>query len=184
MREWEVHNHIRKETDEWKRTVLSRVREVFHGQLDYTEGNHTQRLREWVGEENVSEWMGLDEYNVTYHTRAGVYLKPEFLVKHGDYATKETAKKEYMENRCSGWSGHVHRYQQYGETFPDTGKRYTWTSAPTMSRLDYDYGPGSAGLARWDQGFLVGTLGSGVYDNHTDLARYWDGKLTIRGEVY
>ena len=131
------------------------------------------------------EWLEIDSLGCNYYNRAGFYLRPEFLVKHGDYTTIHTAKKEYMEEQCGGWSGHKHTDGKHCEAFPKLGKRHQWNSVPCMVNLDANYGSGNAGLMRWQQGIVVGsfsTVNQHLYN--TDVGVWFDGKLMLRGDVY
>lgn len=185
MKEWEVFEKVKGESDEAKR-VLDRIRMVHSGPIEFVEGNHCQRLREWLGsEQQASEWMGLAEHGVTYHSRAGFWLRQDYLVKHGDYVPKHTALKEFQENHCGGQSGHKHTDQKHVEVFPATGKKFVWNSAPCMCRLDYDYGPGGSGLARWPQGILDGSFSTtDPYDYDVRVGSWWKGNLHLNGERY
>lgn len=159
--------------------------------IDFCEGNHDERARNWYdddlesGIEHFKEAMLMNKYDVNWHSRAGMKLREEFIVKHGNYTTMHNAKKEYETTRCGGWSGHKHAWTMWDEPRPETNRRWNWTVAPVMCRLDYDYGPGNAGKASWPQGFLVGTFSTeDQYHYHTDVAHYWRGRLMFRGKVY
>ena len=155
------------------------------------EGNHCDRLRKFMsddlqeGWDMAYEWLNIEDMGVHYYNRSGFYLRPEFLVKHGDYTTIHTAKKEYMEEQCGGWSGHKHTNGHHGEVFPKLGKRHQWNSVPCMVNLDANYGSGNAGLMRWHQGIVAGmfsTTNPHLYQ--TDIGLWWDGQLMLRGRTY
>lgn len=200
---WEAHkrskmpvgklfNVVRRDMDETSRNILMPIREACPGsRIVFIEGNHDERLRHWLsddlqeGVEMAKEWMFLSEYDISWHPRCGILLRDEFLARHGRYLSIHTAKNEHDKTRCSGWSGHAHKRSVWFHSFPETGRRYEWNSAPCMCRNDYDYGAGQSGLAPWDHGFLFGTIGGGSeYDHVTECAAFFNGVLRFRGEKF
>lgn len=195
----QIFKAIRKEIDEG-RGIRERVRAAAEAGLGSgvviieVEGNHGDRLRKYLsddlqeGWETSKEWRCLDETLDHYYNRAGVYIRPDFLVRHGSTTAQYPASKEYRDNKVSGWTGHLHNYHVHAEP-PHVLKdeRYIHTVAPASCRLDYNYGPGNAGMARWHQGMLVGSFSaSNPHDHVTDVA-LWDRateKLRLRGKLY
>lgn len=187
---------IKKEIDDGKR-IRDRVREAMErgpgsSLLVEVEGNHGSRLRQYLsddlneGWETSIEWRGLNDSLDGYYTRAGVFIRPDFLVRHGDTTAKYAAAKEYRDSRCSGWTGHLHNIDIHAEPpFHLKNERYIHTIAPASCRLDYNYGSGNATLARWHQGNLIGSFSaSDPHDHVTDIG-LWNGKnLRVRGNIY
>ena len=155
------------------------------------EGNHCDRLRKYIsddlqeGWDTAYSWLGIEELGVTYLNRSGFYLRPDYKVKHGDYATEATAKKEFKEEGTGGASGHKHTDQKHVEFYPDSGKYFEWRSKPCMCALDANYRTGNAGRMRWIQGVTVGEYSTrDPYDYNTDVGRWTGDRLHLRGKVY
>lgn len=193
MPQGKVARIVHAESERMSRELFGRVRDIVGPdvKIDAIEGNHDERKRRWLDDdpaESIREYgklMQFDRYGVDWHPRSGFLLRPEFLIRHGNYTVMHTAKKEYDTTKCGGWSGHKHTTTLWDETLHETYRRYQWIVAPTMSRVDYDYGPGQSGKAPWPQGFLVGTFSTlDQYDYHTETAQYWRGKLRFRGKTY
>lgn len=188
----QIHKAIRKEIDEGKR-IRERVREVAgSATVIEVEGNHGDRLRKYLsddlqeGWETSIEWRGLNETLDHYYNRAGVFIRPDFLVRHGATTAQYPAAKEFRDCRCSGWTGHLHTVHAHFEPpFHLKNERYIHTIAPASCRLDYNYGPGNANLARWYQGCLVGSFNAKNPHDHVTDVGLWNGKqLRVRGELY
>lgn len=188
----QIHREIRREIEVGKR-LRERVRDAAGNALVIeVEGNHCDRLRGYLsddlmeGWETSKEWRGLEESLDGYYTRAGVFIRPDFLVRHGDTTAQYPSAKELRDSRCSGWTGHLHKVSiHYEPPFHLKNERYVHTVAPATCRLDYNYGPGNAGLARWHQGNVIGSFSaSDPHDHITDIG-LWNGKeLRVRGELY
>ncbi|MCW2962726.1 MAG: hypothetical protein JWM90_3113 [Thermoleophilia bacterium] len=137
------------------------------------------------GIEMANEWMKLEEDGVIWHPRCGFRLRPHFLIRHGEILVLNAAKAEQEKTRSGGWFGHGHRRRTWYEEIPDLEEAFSTMMSPVMSRRDYDYGPGGSGIAPWPQGFLVGTFSTtDEYDYETDIARWWKGRLLLRGVRY
>lgn len=192
MTPFEIYKAIRKEIDIGK-SHRGRIREAAGDALVIeVEGNHGDRLRKYLsddlqeGWETSKEWRGIDEVLDGYYTRAGVFIRPDFLCRHGNTTAQYPAAKEFRDTRCSGWSAHLHTVHTHFEPpFHLKNERYIHTVAPASCRLDYNYGPGNAGLARWYQGNLIGSFSAkNPHDHVTDIG-LWNGKnLRVRGELY
>jgi hypothetical protein len=180
----EVNAAIEPERD-FGRRMLDEIRSVYLGEIRFTGGNHDyDRLVEWLPDGELWDWLGMTQAGVICHNRAGFYVRPEHLVLHGNFAGKTATKAHWQHFGGSGWHGHKHEYQVCSAVYPD-GRQDEWTGSPAMCRLDVDYLPGGAGVAKWHQGWLAG-----VFDRvrcvGTDVAR-WDAsmqRLVLRGEVY
>lgn len=172
--------------------IIRQLREAHpDARILMVEGNHEQRLREYLTDELHKGWdeaeirMRLPEYGVQYFTRAGFYLRPEYQIAHGTKLTQHTAKGEYDQTRCGGVTGHKHHRSYWSETFPEAGKRYERHSMPAACHLDAAYKEGNAGLMRWEQGCFAGVFDAAdPYDYHTDIGLWWKGRLTIHGKRY
>lgn len=192
MPQGKVDRMVRKDLEKFANGIFGEIRNIDpDAVIDFCEGNHDERARLWMDDDleaGIAEFrsaMLMDEYDVNWHPRAGFRLREEFIVRHGNYTVMHNAKKEFDTTKCGGWSGHKHHRTHWEETHHETGRRWEWTVAPVMSRVDYDYGPGQSGMAPWPQGFLVGDFSTfDQYDYHTDVARYWRGKLLLRGRAY
>lgn len=184
---------VRAEIDDFKRNILHPIREAAGNAVVFmVEGNHDDRLRKYLSDDLHDAWeesrrlLGVDDYLDGYYTRAGVFVVPEHLVRHGDSTAQNPAKIELKNTDCSGWSGHVHTAHQWLEKpYPLTGRRLTHTIAPASCRLDANYGSGNAGLMRWHQGMLAGTFSSrSNHDHHTDIGLWNGSDLLLRGVRY
>lgn len=187
-----ILKEIRREIDDAKR-LRHAIREAAgNAVVIEVEGNHCDRLRKYLsddlqeGWETAKQWMGVDDVLDGYYNRAGVFIRPRFLVRHGDTTAQNPAKKEYALSRCSGWTGHLHRIHEHWEpAFPNTGERFVHTIAPASCRLDANYGSGNAGLMQWHQGMLAGTFSMNDPHDHLTDKGIWNGKsLLIRGERF
>lgn len=192
MSDGEVSYAVKKDLQEAGDIFFGSIREIIpNAVIDFVEGNHDERARKWqhsntdIAIERFCEDMQMNKYNVNWHPRCGFRLRKEFIIKHGDYTSMNNAKKEYEMSQCGGWSGHKHDENSFNKTLNQTSRRYRWDSAPTMCRVDYDYGFGQSGLANWPQGFLVGMFSTkNQYDYHTDIARWWQDRLLLRGRKF
>lgn len=189
----QILREIRSEIEDFKREILSPIRDAAGNAIVFmVEGNHDDRLRKYLSDDlheawAVSrEWLGVDDYLDGYYTRAGVFVRDRFLIRHGDTTAQNPAKKEYQLSRCSGWTGHLHRCHQHFEPpFPLSGERFVHTIAPASCRLDANYGAGNAGLMTWHQGCLVGTFSAtDAHDHATDVGLWRNGRLLVRGMRY
>ena len=192
MPQGKVDRMVRNDMAKFAEGVFGEIRKIDpDAVIDFCEGNHDERARLWMdddletGIEEFKSAMQFDQYDVNWHPRAGFRLRDEFIIRHGNYTVMHNAKKEFDTTKCGGWSGHKHQRTFWEETHHETMRRWEWTVAPVMSRVDYDYGPGQSGLAQWPQGFLLGMFSTrNQYDYHTEVARYWDHKLMVRGNIY
>lgn len=192
MPQGKVNRIVMSDLDDISKQSFGRVREILPNcVIDFTEGNHDERARLWLDDElekgvaEFKEAMNFGDYDVNWHPRSGFRLRPEFIIRHGHYTTKHNALREHESTKCGGWSGHKHSWTEWDETHHETDRRWHWTVAPIMGRVDFDYGPGQSGKAPWPQGFLVGTFSTeDQYLYHTDVATYWRDKLLLRGKVY
>lgn len=185
----EVKDEVRDFTD----NILSPIRDAAQGAMVIgMEGNHEERLRNYLSDDLEEGWaesrriMRVDDYLDEYYTRAGVFIRPEFLASHGEKLSKYPAVAEMEASDCSGWSGHGHWVHQYHrKPNPLTGRNLVHTRCPCMCRLDADYGPGNAGLMRWHQGLPIGNFSpTDPHDHCTDIGFWRGGKLRVRGEIY
>ncbi len=187
-----ILKEIKREIDQAKR-LRERIREAAGNALIVeVEGNHCDRLRKYLsddlheGWETAKRWMAVEDHFDHYYNRAGVYIRPRFLVRHGDTTAQNPAKKEYNDTHESGWTYHLHVAHQYFEKpFPLTGERFVHTIVPASCRLDANYGSGNAGIMRWHQGMAAGSFSLTDPHDHTTDIGLWNGKhLRIRGERY
>lgn len=189
----QLHREIRAEINDFQRSILNPVREAAGNAIVFmVEGNHDDRLRKYLSHDlheawEVSrEWLGVDDYLDGYYTRAGVFIRPEFLARHGDTTAQNPAKKELSLADCSGWSAHLHRWWQHAEP-PNllSGRNLTHTILPASCRRDANYGSGNAGLMRWHQGDVVGSFSADDPHDHVTDVCLWNGQhLICRGEAY
>lgn len=180
---YDVRDKVQDECDLGKRR-LAQIRDVYGGQIDFTAGNHDmERLVPWLPEAEAIQWLGLEAAGVNCYNRAGFKLRPDFLVCHGNFVGISATKKHWQHFGGSGWHGHKHEYQVHSTEYALRGIKEEWTGAPCMVRRDYEYGPGGAGMANWSQGWLLGTFDR-LGCLGTDVARWQDGKLLVRGELY
>lgn len=184
---------IRAEIDDVERGILEPVREAAEDALVIGgDANHTDRLRKYIsddlqeGWDTAREWLRVDKYLDHFYTRSGAFIRPGFLVRHGDTTAAYPAAKESRDSRVSGWSGHLHNVNvHYEKPFPLSNQQVTHHVAPASCRLDYNYGSGNAGLARWHQGMLIGSFSAlDPHDHVTDVGIWRNGKLRLRGELY
>jgi hypothetical protein len=173
--------------------IRRQVRDAVGGAaLIEVEGNHGERLRSYLDDDIHVAWeealrfRKLLRYVDEYYTRAGVFIRPGFLVRHGDTTAQYPAAKEMRDKDVSGWSGHLHKVDvSFDKYRPLTGSRRVHTIGPCSCRLDTNYGSGNAGLMGWHQGVLVGSFSADDPEDHVTDVGLWNGReLIVRGAAY
>src|SRR5688572_20834874 len=131
--------------------------------LDYTMGNHDERLRRFVYEKgralaslrslSFEAQIEAKALRLNVHEGCGFLLRPNFLVRHGTVIRKgagASAKAEALAAGVNGISGHTHRLGTYRSTGYNSVQ---WTEAGTLSRVDPPY---VLGVPDHQQGMAVG----------------------------
>jgi len=190
----DIYNSIKDENDHVCNKFWAPMRKIVGSDTIVIgmDSNHGQRIREQMSDDLheadrlMREWMRVDEYLDHFANRAGVYIAEDFLVSHGSSTAMHAAKAEFVSSGVSGWSGHVHTISLHAERpLPEKGIAHVHTKAPASCRLDYDYGPGHAGLARWHRGMLVMTMNAQNHHDHwTDICVYNGTSLLVRGRRF
>jgi len=120
-------------------------------EIIYIEGNHCERLQKLLDTNmrafrslpnfDIKNLLSLDKYKVRY-VKDFYKVNKNFIVTHGFYCSKQSAKAELEKWGISGASGHVHRYNSFKKNYNDKIiKRpmfwYSFGTGADISQLEY-----------------------------------------------
>lgn len=159
--------------------------------IDYTMGNHDERLRRFVYEKgralaslrslNFDVLIEAKSIDLRVHEGHGFLLRPHFLVRHGTVIRQgagASAKAEAKAAGVNGISGHTHRLGTYRSTGYESVQ---WTEAGTLSRIDPPY---VLGVPDHQQGMAVGHFSVRSRSFVVEEVQAVDGKLWYGGKVF
>lgn len=185
------HVPIETELDAAK-AFLAQLRSIFDGHIDYTVGNHEERLELYLRTDatklaglkclEIPELLNLAEYGVEFHQKDGFLLRPNFLVYHGVIVRKHSgwsAKGELEKHGISGISGHTHRLESFHMT--DRAGTRAWFEQGCLCTLDAEY---IVGVPNWQQGFAIGEFSRNSDWFQIERVPFSGGRLRYRGVDY
>jgi hypothetical protein len=159
--------------------------------MDYTMGNHDERLRRFVYEKGralaslrslrFEEQIDAKGVGLNVHGGCGFLLRPNFLARHGTVIRKgagASAKAEALSAGVSGISGHTHRLGTYRNSAYGS---IQWTEAGTLSRVDPPY---VLGVPDHQQGMAVGHFSTRKPGFVVEEVQTVDGGLWWGGCLY
>lgn len=146
------------------RRVLGELRAVYHGPIDYIEGNHEKRLANYIRTHapalagvvpKVSELLGFEGFGVVYREQPFA-IAPGVRAIHGEKlsstasAAGQSAYKERVRHGQSIVQGHTHRL---GVGYDTADRTRFWMECGWLGNIRKANYLSFRGVANWQMGF-------------------------------